>query len=104
MNQLYDITVTNRSRRVADHQLLSGRYRQIIPAPGVSVPGQPGDLPARVFDDPPVVDVLEGITGDLLLVRAASPIFISKHSHRKQEVKSPAASRLAALSVSVSRT
>lgn len=50
------------------------------------VPGQTGDKPAGVFDDPPVVDVLKGVTGNLLLVRAAPPIFISKHSQRKQEV------------------
>lgn len=54
MNQLDDITVTDRSRRSVDHQL----------------------LPARIFDDPPVVDIFEGITGDLLLVRAAPPIVI----------------------------
>lgn len=42
--------------------------------------GQTGDLPAGVFDDPPVVDVFERITGDLLLVRAAPPIFIPEHT------------------------
>jgi len=47
---------------------------------------QTGGLPSGVFDDPPVVDVFEGITGDLLLVRAAPPIFIPEHSSRKQEV------------------
>lgn len=38
--------------------------------------GRKGDPPAGVFYDPPVVDVFERITGDLLLVRAAPPIFI----------------------------
>ena len=44
---------------------------------------QTGDLPAGVFDDPPVVDVFEGVTCDLLLVRAAPPIFIPEHTNRK---------------------
>lgn len=46
-------------------------------------PGQTVDLPARVFDDPPVVDVFKGITCDLLLVRAAPPILIPEHTNRK---------------------
>lgn len=46
--------------------------------------GLTDDLPARVFDDPPVVDIFKGVTGDLLLMGAASPIFIPEH--RKQEV------------------
>ena len=32
------------------------------------------DLHFRVFDNPPVIDILEAITGDLLLRRAATPI------------------------------
>lgn len=89
MNQLDDITMTDRSRRAADHQLLSDRQtdRQLDwDYISQHAPGQKGDLPARVFDDPPVVDIFEGITGDLLLVRAAPPIFIPEHTHRKQEV------------------
>lgn len=47
------------------------------PPPSPSTcPPPTGDLPARVLDDPPVVDVLEGVTGDLLLVRTSSSIFI----------------------------
>lgn len=43
--------------------------------------GLTGNLPAWVFEDPPVVDVFEGITGDLLLVRAAPPILIPAYTH-----------------------
>ena len=31
----------------------------------------------RMFDDPPVIDVFEHITGDLLLVGAASTIWVA---------------------------
>lgn len=41
-----------------------------------NTPGTNGDSPVRVLNDPPVVDVFERVTGDLLLVRAAPPIFI----------------------------
>ena len=33
-------------------------------------------LPVRALDEPPVVDVLEGVAGDLLLVRGAPPVRI----------------------------
>lgn len=33
--------------------------------------------PPRILDDPPVVDVFEGVTGHLLLVGAASAVLIA---------------------------
>lgn len=79
MNQLDDITVTDRSRRSVDHQLLPDRDIDSIytwaTSPCIALE-EKCDLPARIFDDPPVVDIFEGITGDLLLVRAAPPIVI----------------------------
>lgn len=94
MNQLDDITMTDRSRRTANHQLLSDTHAHTgeITPPSIppcqtgdlpACPGQTVDLPARVFDDPPVVDVFKGITCDLLLVRAAPPILIPEHTNRK---------------------
>lgn len=79
MNQLDDITVTDRSGRSVDHQLLPDRdidssYTWTT-SPCIALE-EKCDLPARIFDDPPVVDIFEGITGDLLLVRAAPPIVI----------------------------
>jgi len=47
MNKLYDISVLNTINGFLDGQLLS----------------------IRTFYDPPVVDILEGIAGNLLLVR-----------------------------------
>lgn len=41
-----------------------------------------GDLPAWVLDDPPVVDVLEGVAGDLLLVGTPSSIFIPEDNRQ----------------------
>ena len=35
-----------------------------------------GELPAGLLNDPPVVDVFERVTCDLLLVRAAPPTLI----------------------------
>lgn len=85
MNQLYDITMTDRSGGAADHQLLSDKQTDQSDRNYIfqHASGQTGDPPAGVFDNPPVVDIFEGITGDLLLVRAAPPILIPE---QKQEV------------------
>lgn len=71
MNQLDDITMMDRSWRSVHHQILSTPETKHLLDQNYDfqqAPGQTGDLPARMFDDPPVVDVFEGITGDLLLV------------------------------------
>ena len=86
MKQLDDVTVADRSRRTADHQLLSDTRTDESERDQTSqhAPGYTGHLPAGIFDDPPIVDVFEGVTSYLLLIRAAPPIFIPEHAHRKQ--------------------
>lgn len=42
-----------------------------------SVESQETHAPPGILHDPPVVDVFEGITGHLLLVRAASAVLVS---------------------------
>ena len=41
-------------------------------------------LPLRPLDDPPVVDVLEGVAGDLLLVGGAPTVGVPEHRHKLQ--------------------
>lgn len=55
VNELYNVSMSYRPGRVVYHQLVS----------------------PRILDDPPVIDVFEGITGHLLLVGAATAILIS---------------------------
>lgn len=42
--------------------------------------------PPGILDDPPVVDVFEGVTGHLLLVGAASAILVSARKSRQRGV------------------
>lgn len=82
MNQLDDVTVSHGSGRRVHHQLLSETHTcWDLQNPTRFCSGS--DLPGRVLDDPPVVDVLEGVAGHLLLVGAAPPIFIPEHRNRK---------------------
>ena len=41
------------------------------------------DVQTRIFDDPPVVDVLVCVARDLLLMTAASPVRVSQRVHMR---------------------
>lgn len=87
MDQLDQVTMTDWPGGAADNQLLSDT-QTVRQTDSISqhASGQLGDSPVGIFDDPPVVDIFEGVAGDLLLVGTAPPILIPGHTHRKQEV------------------
>lgn len=84
MDQLDHVPVADRPRTPTDHQLLPGRE---TPETGTPSSAPPGDLPAWVLHNPPVVDVFEGVTCDLLLVGTSSSVFIPEDS--QQALTSP---------------